>query len=68
MFSEKTFSIINSIKAFGEHRKGVIRVYYPDESFEDLAAEKIKDMTFADFAKIAGKLDGIKMPQWVEQS
>jgi hypothetical protein len=66
MFSEKTISIINSIKAFGEHRKGVMRIYYPDGEYEDLAAAKIKQMEFIDFAKIAVRLDGIKIPQWVK--
>lgn len=60
MFSEKTFSIIKSIQVFGENRKGVVRVYYPDGEYEEISAERIKEMQFIDFAKIAVRLDGLQ--------
>ena len=61
MFSEKTKSVINSIKQFGQNRKGVIRVYFPDETFRDISAQEISELTFKDFAEIALELDSDKI-------
>lgn len=59
MFSNKTISVIKSIKDFADNRKGTMRVYFPDKTFRDMSAQEIAQMEFKGFVEIAARLDGL---------